>query len=242
MKRGKTAMKKRVGKIKDKNINVMSLFCFKKLEKPVRTGEKLKKRRKEKKLSLEEAENLTHIPKKYLRAIEKARFKELPPAKAHCVAYIKKYATVLGLNPDSLLYQFSSEAELENYTPTHPHRHLKIRPYNSIIFWVKKLLIILLLLSFVGYLVWQINGILQPPKLTVFTPIEGYVSNKLTALVQGETEKETRLTINGKEIRPNDRGQFETNIDLSKGINTITIISVKKHGKTTTIIRHVIMK
>ena len=98
------------------------------------------------------------------------------------------------------------------------------------------------LIGFVGYLLWQVNGILQPPKLFVFSPNEGSVSNKLTAIVQGETEKEVHLTVNGKEARPNDKGRFEIILDLSNGVNTITISATRKHGKMATVIRHVIVK
>lgn len=220
----------------------MALFCLKKIQKPLLVGELLRKTRQTKKMTTDEVAQLTHISKKYLQIIEKNKFKNLPQTKAHCLAYIRKYATVLKLDPDKIVKQFTQEADLNNYTPTHPHCYLKIKPINSIILWAKKIGTIAVILAFIGYLAWQINGILKPPKLTVFSPAEGYVSNNLTALVQGQTDKEVTLSINGKEIRTNDKGKFETAIDLSKGINTITISATKKHGKTTTLTRNIIMK
>lgn len=220
----------------------MAIFCLKNLESPLRVGERLKKAREERGFSLPDISTKTHIPIKYVETIESGKFDNLPPAKAHRLAYIKKYAESLELNPTSFLYQYSKESDLENYVLAHPHRHLKIHSLRSISFVFKNLAIAIAIIGFLSYLVWQINGILKPPKLSVFTPAEGYVSSHLTTLVQGETENEIKLTINGKEIMTNGKGQFEATVDLSNGVNTITISAFKKHGKTTTVTRHVVVK
>lgn len=220
----------------------MAVFCVKNLESLLRVGERLKKAREEKQLSLEDVYKKNRIPLKYLEAIESGRFKELPQAKAHRLAYIREYAETLNLNPASFLYQFSQESDLTNEISTLPRRPGKLWAQRSISNIFRNIAIAVLLLGFVGYLTWQVNGILQPPKLTVFTPADGYISGKLTALVQGETEKEVRLTINGKDTMPNNNGRFEIPVDLSNGVNTITISAIKKHGKVTTVTRHVIVK
>jgi cytoskeletal protein RodZ len=220
----------------------MSIFCLKKLTSPKRIGEKLKEAREKKNWQIADAVEATHIPKKYLAAIEKGEFQNLPPAKAHCLAYIKKYAMALGLNPKNLISQFDKEAGSENYKPIHPYNNLKIKSIGSIFVWIQKISIALFVIGFIGYLAWQINSILRPPNLTIYNPEEGHVSTQLAILVQGKTDNEVQLNINGKEVITNERGQFETEVDLSKGINTITISAIKKHGKTTVISRHVIVK
>lgn len=220
----------------------MAVFCVKNLESLLRIGERLKKTREEQQSSLDNISQKTRIPLKYLEAIESGRFKELPQAKAHRLAYVREYAEALNLNPASFLYQFSQEADLINYKPVHPKRGLKLWAFKSLSNVFRNVAVAALVFGFLGYLVWQVNGILQPPKLSVFTPADGYISNKLVALVQGETEKEVRLTVNGKDIMPNDKGRFEIPVDLSNGVNTITISAIKKHGKITTVTRHVIVK
>jgi len=220
----------------------MAIFCFKKIGKPLRVGEILKQKRKELKLTIEEVSNSTHIPKKYIVALEKNKYRVLPMAKSHCLAYVRKYAEYLKLNCDEVIKQFVKESDLENYKTVHPHCKLKIRPINPIVIWTRRLSLCAVLFLFVGYLIWQINGILKPPRLEVFSPGEGYISTNIKTLIQGESEKEVTLKINGKEISINDKGRFETFINLSKGVNTITISATKKHGKTTTVTRHVIKK
>jgi len=220
----------------------MSIFCFKKLTSPKLIGERLKEAREQKNWSVADTYLQTHIPEKYLLAIEKGDFKNLPLANAHRLAYIKKYALTVNLNPKELLCQFGKESGLDNYKLTHPHCTLKIKPYNSIFVWTQKISVALIVFCFIGYLAWQINFILRPPTLLIFSPEEGHVSSKLSTIIQGKTDKEVLLNINGKDAIVNEHGQFETEVDLSKGINTITISATKKHGKTTAITRHVIVK
>lgn len=208
----------------------------------MRVGERLKKAREDRQLDLNEISTRTHIPVKYLSAIESGQFSMLPPAKAHRLAYVREYAETLEMSPASFLYQFSQESNLENYKLVHPKKNIKIRYLNSLSYIIQSAIFAVFVIGFLGYLVWQVNGILRPPELTVYTPVDGYVSGRLTTLVQGETEKEVQITINGKEVMANDKGQFETPIDLSNGVNTITISAIKKHGKTTTITRNVVVK
>ena len=110
----------------------MAIFCHKNLESLLRVGERLKKAREAKDLTLDDVYTKTRIPLKYLEAIELGRFKELPPAKAHRLAYIREYAEALNLNPASFLYQFSCESDLTNYTPALPRRTLKLWAFNSL--------------------------------------------------------------------------------------------------------------
>lgn len=220
----------------------MTIFCIKNLEALIKVGERLKKAREEQRLSLDDIHKKSRIPLKYLEAIESGHFKELPQAKAHRLAYIREYAEVLNLNPAGFLYQFTQESDLNSFAPSPTGRMKKLWSFNSLSNVFRNAAAAILLFGFLGYLSLQVNGILQPPKLTVFTPADGYVSNKPATLVQGETEKEVRLTVNGKDIMPNNNGRFEISVDLSNGVNTITISATKKHGKVTTITRHIIVK
>ncbi|PIT87491.1 MAG: hypothetical protein COU31_02900 [Candidatus Magasanikbacteria bacterium CG10_big_fil_rev_8_21_14_0_10_40_10] len=218
----------------------MTIFCSKKLPKIKSVGDVFKEVRKKNNLTLFQASHLSHIPKKHLISLEKNQFQKLPSAKAHCIAYVRRYAKILKLDEKIITDEFIRQTDLNNYQPIHPHSGLKIRPLNSIILWTKRLAIGALSIVFFSYIGWQINGIMRPPTLIIFTPNEGYVTKQLSATIQGQTDAEISLTINGQKIRVNDKGQFEVEISLSKGVNTITISATKKHGKTSTLTRHVV--
>lgn len=217
----------------------MSLFCSKKLEAPRRISERLKKAREEQGLTLEQVSQKTHIGLNYLSAIENNCFAELPKAKAFRLAYIKTFAEAVGEDGKLLGSQFGREFEDEEKGDRGLRQVKDVHVY-SLSNILKNIASAAAVVVFMAYLVWQVRGILEPPKLIVYTPVDGYVTSHLFTLVQGETGEECQLTINGQEVRVSEKGQFEFSIDLSNGLNTIVISATKKHGKTTTITRHVV--
>lgn len=82
-----------------------------------------------------------------------------------------------------------------------------------------------------------------PPTLSVSSPSDGYITNKNTITVSGTTNDVTSspvtVTVNGKEVTVDSDGAFSTDITLTSGSNTITVIAKDSAGKTTTITRTV---
>lgn len=220
----------------------MAVFCYQKVAPPLRLGEKIKKAREDKGLSLVFLSEKTRVPVKYLTAIEDGAYCSLPKARAHRVAYLKEVSDALSLPQKECLTEFEKEAGFKNAETAHPRQSIKIFPFTSISIFLRNVFIAGLVLAFAGYLAWQVKGILQPPFLAVFSPTEGFVLQTARATVTGQTEKETSLTINGKEIMADEKGNFSADIDLSTGLNTIQISATKKHGKTTTVVRHIVVQ
>lgn len=220
----------------------MTVFCYKKATPTLRLSDKIKKTREEQGLALTQVAEISRVPLKYVVAIEDGTFNNLPKARAHRLAYVRELSEALKLPSDECLKQFENEAGFDNTASSHPHQDIKLFPFASISIIVRNLIMASMVIFFAGYLVWQVRGILEPPYLAVFSPSEGYIVNKPKALIEGETEKETKLTVNGKEIMVSEQGKFSTEIDLSAGVNTIEISATKKHGKTTSVTRHVVVK
>ena len=143
----------------------MAVFCLKNLDPQLRVGQRLKKIREQQNLTLEEVTQRTRIPLKYLEAIELGQFKNLPAAKAHRLAYVREYAELLQVNPASFLYQFSQESNLNTTPIPHPQRTIKFWPLHSLSTIFRTAIAGVFLFSFIGYLIWQVSGILQPPKI-----------------------------------------------------------------------------
>jgi len=219
----------------------MAIFCHKKLNAPEFLGSTFKKKREEKNLTLDDLFSITHIDKKYLQAIEEGNYKLLPKTNVHRQAYIREYCQALDLNCEEFLSQFKEETKHEKISSTTNNDYQKYY-LTSITIFLRNILVFIVILAFFTYFGFQIKGILNPPKLNVLSPFEGQVVESMTVMVQGEAEKESQLTVNGKEIMLNEKGQFESSIDLAEGLNTIVISATKKHGKTTAVIRHVITK
>lgn len=218
----------------------MSIFCYKKIDTSKDLGWELKTARENKNLKIEEVAKQTHIPLKYLEALENNRFFELPKAKAYRQAYIHELCKLYGLDFKSISYKFNCEGGLKFLTKhffPKTDRH-SLQPFSL---FIKNFALISFVLFFVIYLGWQVHGIVTPPKLIVYSPIEGQISNRAETAIQGETDKESQLEVNGKEIKVNEQGKFNDIILLSNGVNTITLSTTKKHGKTTTVTRHVVV-
>lgn len=208
----------------------------------LKLSEQLKTARLEAGKSLEDLSATTHIPLKYILALESGAYQELPLAKAHRTAYVKECATALNLDPKNCLKQFARENGFVGASMAHPLTSVRLFPFASLSILIRNFSLGLFALLFIGYLGFQVKGVLEPPKLTVFAPFEGDTSNDQSILVQGKTDPETHLSINGQDIIATEQGNFETKIDASVGLNTITVSATRKHGKTTVITRHVVVR
>lgn len=217
----------------------MSVFCYKNLDTARHLGAELKEAREKKQLSLNEVEQLSFIPLKYIQALEAGNFLQLPKGRAHLKAYLHKLCELYNLNFENIIYKFRCEDGFKHS----PHNQFskKTSHLNHNFLWARNLSLALFVLFFVSYLGFQIHGITTPPKLVIFTPIEGQVSARSEISVQGATDKECHLEANGQEIKVDEKGQFNTTILLSDGVNTLTLSTTKKHGKTTTLVRHIVV-
>ncbi|WP_339178118.1 RodZ domain-containing protein [Oceanobacillus sp. FSL W7-1293] len=71
-------------------------------------GEKLKEARLAKDISLDSLQEKTKIQKRYLVAIEEGNF-DILPGKFYTRAFIKEYATAVGINPDEIMTDHKEE-------------------------------------------------------------------------------------------------------------------------------------
>ncbi|MSU75178.1 MAG: hypothetical protein EXS55_01545 [Candidatus Magasanikbacteria bacterium] len=220
----------------------MSVFCYKNLPPAVRLGERLRQRREDQGLTIESASLKTRLPQKFLTAMESGAFYDLPKAKAYRLAYIKEYAEVLGLDRDGIVRQMIKEAGLEDAPQIHPTIGPRYFPFASLMGAARTICGIGGIVLLAGYLAWQVAGIVQPPHLLVFSPDEGTIVNDRSIIIQGTATGAARLTVNEQNIMVNEQGIFITNLDLTPGVNTITISASKKYGKTTTIVRHIVVR
>lgn len=217
-----------------------TFFCKRKIKKNQdRICLRLQALRKSKKISLLEMAKTTKINKDFLLALEECRFDDLPRETIYKKNILKKYLKALSVDPESFLEQFYKEEVSESKKK---NEKIKKKYLHSFPIFLRYGLIFLFLASFLLYLVFQIKEIVEPPKLIIYSPAEGFVTTEKNILLKGETNPEVQVLVNGLLIPVNERGVFDEKIDLKTGINTFVIEANKKHGKKVELNRHVILK
>lgn len=221
----------------------MKVFQKKQLTPAKRVCFRLKEARKKARIKLSDLAKQTKISKKHLEALEECRFADIPYAVIYQKNFIKRYAQILDLPVEDLLNQFiveevgSAKKKKEDVC-----KKIKSNRFQNLPSLLRASIMTIVIISLIGYLSWQVRSIIKPPELTLFSPQNGYITTDYELLIHGKTHQETQVSVNGKDITNGDDGQFKEILTLSPGINTITVSAKKKHGKSTTIVRHVTLK
>jgi hypothetical protein len=99
-------------------------------------------------------------------------------------------------------------------------------------------------LAVVGFAVYfgiQITKIITPPEITLASPQDGLVTEDRSLVIEGRTDSEVLLHINGKLVSPDADGKFKDTLDLQEGLNIITVTGAKKHSKEMSVTRRIIV-
>lgn len=221
----------------------MSTFQKKKLDEAKPVCVRLREIRVASGMSIEDMCKKTRLPSSHIRAIEECRFHDLPNGSVYQKNFIKLYLQAAGVNPKPFIQQFVIEEqhspEIKQTVRKHPHRPYSPLRFQNLPSIIKYVGLVAIIFSVMGYLALQIQHILKPPHLYVFSPENGFITTNGQITIKGESEPEAEITINGQEVTNNDAGVFEQTLDLTPGVNTIIISSLKKHGKTTTETRYI---
>ncbi len=71
-----------------------------------------------------------------------------------------------------------------------------------------------------------------PPSLAILSPPEMFVSPRPDVEVNGKTDREARVKVNGQKVGVNPDGSFATTLKLKEGVNLVTIEAVDPAGNS----------
>ncbi|MBI3956452.1 MAG: helix-turn-helix domain-containing protein [Candidatus Kerfeldbacteria bacterium] len=220
----------------------MTTFSRKPISSIEPLGVRLRHAREESGMSVETLALQTGIPCKYLAALESSRYDELPGD-----VYVKNFLRICGG-----MFHFNNERVLEMYdqerriagsraVPAPPTALPNPRVINA-----PRLLrnagLVLGVAALLLYLGLKVQGILEPPALTVAAPAADLETTERTLTIEGSTEPESSVRINGQEAFLGTDGRFSERIDLQLGLNVIKITSQKERSREQTAYRRVIVK
>jgi cytoskeletal protein RodZ len=202
---------------------------------PPRLGEILYAARERKGVDLYRAERDTKIRAKYLAALERSDFRDLP-GNVYTKGFLRNYALYLGLDPDAVLAQWKNEVggtrKVERQIVVPPPQPLTT-PRGGLTFTPGILVAALLTVGvviFVGYVGYQLFRFAQPPTLKVDQPAVSEV-NAETFTLAGTTVPDATVTIqapgqNFHRVNADKSGRWQESVPLNKGRNDFTISAV----------------
>ena len=195
--------------------------------------ERLLAARERKGVDLYRAERDTKIRARYLAALERGDYRELPGA-VYTKGFLRNYALYLGLDPDEVLLQWRRERGApQEPAPViavprpiaAPRRGLTFSP--SLIVFA---LLIALVAVFVGWLGLQLLRFSKPPTIAVTSPAVAVLEvdeDATSYLLEGTTIAGGSVTVKTADVEAranaDSAGQWELKVDLRRGENQFNI-------------------
>lgn len=183
----------------------------------------------------------TKIKVEFISAVEAQEWSELPD-----------YGVVLGfVRSIAKAVCVDEEKAVALLRRDYPPRDIDINPKPDLedsqrFFWKPKYTVILvgLIVSLVafGYLFLQYRVSSNPPSLLVIEPLENQTISANILTVKGKTVPDTSVVVNDQPVVVDEKGNFETEIELLDGQQLIKIKARSRLGKETVVERKVTVK
>lgn len=220
----------------------MTVFSHKAVVSIEPLGEKLRRLRNEAQMPLQAVAKESGIHQKYLEALESGAYGRLP-GEVYVRNILKKYAQLLHLNEERVFSLYEQERNIvRSVGPSSlpPQTKKEARAINLPRLF-KRIGVAVCALGLVGYLGYTVTASRSAPLLTVTSPASDTVTHELSLNVEGTTEPESRVRINGQDVFLSQDGHFSERVDLQPGLNVISVVSAKERSREQTVERRIIV-
>ncbi len=226
-------------------ISTMPIFKHNKIFLDSETvSEQLRRARQSRGLKAEKVAERLNINPKYIEALEKGEFDKLPKG-IYAQNFLREYALFLNLDYDDLKKIFKKELQLGEETTSKQlfSRQVAKRRY----FWTtpkiirNSVIFVIVFVCFI-YLGLAMKKNFSRPSLYIESPAENMVTSQKTIEINGQTEAESQIIINGEPILSDSAGRFTEKVNLKEGVNIITITAKRKYGRENTVERQILVK
>lgn len=217
-------------------------FLIRQLNSHQHLGEKLKALRKEANVTLSDMVERTKIRKVYLKRLESGAYDKLPDP-IYTRNFLKIYLRVLGAEETYFLDLYEQERGTCDFVKKAclPRQRAGTLRFLVTSRLLKMGLFAGVALSILFYLGFQVYTILTPPKLVIFDPTDGLMTNDATISVSGQVEKGSHVQINGVEVLLTNIGKFSYEVALERGLNVIKIEGSKRYSRSALEYRRVVL-
>ena len=198
-------------------------------------GEVLRTAREAKGVDLTRVERDTKIRERYLSALERGEYRELPGA-VYTKGFLRNYGAYLGLDPEYLIDLYRLEATggtVERSAPPVPPRPIAVRRSRSLVVSpgaVVGTILTLLVGALVVWIGYEFFNFARTPELRILEPagdVAAHVGDTIT--VRGMTAANASVTVSGLPENPtvtaDPNGGFEVTVGLLPGSNVIELVA-----------------
>lgn len=218
------------------------VFVVRKLIEGTQTlGEKLRTLRRSKAVSLPMLEAATRVQLRYLEALERGRYDELPEP-LYTRNYLRAYARALGADDQYFLELYDDEVGQMDLLGPHRLPRVRVRKGRFLVFskFLAAGALLAVVLSVVGYFVWQTSALLRPPSVVITNPNDGLtVDSALLSLDGYVKDQDVTVMIDGKAVSITGEQQFTADVDLTRGLNIITIEAKRRYSRKAVLYRRI---
>ena len=219
------------------------VFVMRKLDDiPETLGDKLRALRRTQAVSLPMLEEKTRIQKRYLEALERGRYDELPEP-LYTRNFLRAYARALGADEEYFLELYEEEVGQMDLLGPHRLPRMRVRKGRFLVFsrFTAAIGVLLPALAIVAYLLWQASSLIRPPEVVIVNPADGSAVQTALLPVQGYvTDDDVTVEVNGETVIIDESLHFETKVDLTRGLNVVTVQAKRRYSREAVVYRRVV--
>lgn len=195
-------------------------------------GEVLRAAREAKGVDLARVERETKIRERYLSALERGEYRELPGS-VYTKGFLRNYGSYLGLDPEYLIDLYRLETSVTTERPRMPAPPRPIGTRGSRAFVITPGLVFAALLTvgvgaFIAYIGYELVNFARQPELRIIDPatnVNGYTGSSMT--LRGVTSPNASVTVSNLTQNPtvtaDAEGSFDVTVQLLPGSNVIEL-------------------
>lgn len=200
----------------------------------IKAGEKLKEKRLEKDLSLEDVSKATKIKAEFLEFIENGEYSKLPSV-SYAQGFVRNYAKYLRLNEKEIMAIFRREFDEDKAYKVLPKGFEKTEEFSvsKFKFGRTAFFIFIIFAVFVGYILFQYRYAFINPPLRVDTPTQNSVISASFIKVTGKTDSNATVYVNKDAVTVNESGIFEKTVNVFPGKVTVIVKAINKFMRQT---------
>ena len=207
-------------------------------------GAILKQSREARGLSVDEVARHAKIFSSYVFALEAGRYHAFP-AKVYALGHLRRLAFYLGIeNMAAVETAFEREWTLRVHPGAYgvsgrATKRMRLAMTPGLVAGVGLGAVVLFFAVFFGV---QLVGFVGEPALEIVSPVQGAVVSQPFILIEGKGERESQLTVNGREIILDESGNFREHLELLPGLNILEFYLENRFGRMSGEVRRVVVQ